>query len=213
MRRFATLGALAALTACGEPQPERQQAAEPAAVASVGASSTTGPAADAVDRAVGAEPVDRAARANPVACTSQEETIFSCEMPGGKRLAVCAPQMGEAEYRFGGAEPEIVLTGGVLANVPYSGGGEAQIRFANAGTQYIVYSRMVRTNFTEGEPNNPAISDGVVILRDGKFVAIRPCEGGQAEMPVKINAAKRVFAGNYRLFTEETIRGDPEWAR
>ena len=148
----------------------------------------------------------------PVDCAAPEETVFSCAMPGGKRLAVCAPQQGEAEYRFGGKSPELVLRGGKWATAMYSGGGEAQIQFVNGDTSYTVFSRMVRTNFTAGEPNNPAITDGVVITRDGAFVALRLCEGGQAEMPVQHDAAESAFAQEDALFTEETIRADPDWA-
>ncbi|MEZ5681903.1 MAG: hypothetical protein R3E14_11510 [Erythrobacter sp.] len=148
----------------------------------------------------------------PVGCTAEEEPIFSCAVPGGKRLAVCAAQQGEAEYRFGGKSPELVLRGGKWANAMYSGGGEAQIEFANGDTRYIVFSRMVRTNFTAGEPNNPAITDGVLISREGEFIALRLCAGGQAEIPVQYDAAERAFAQEDDLFTEETIRADPDWA-
>ncbi|MEC7625022.1 MAG: hypothetical protein VYA25_12660 [Pseudomonadota bacterium] len=134
-------------------------------------------------------------------------------MPGGKRLAVCAPSAGPAQYRFGTKEAELVLRGGKWARAMYSGGGEAQIAFANGDTRYIVFSRMVRTNFAAGEPNYPAISDGVLIMRNDELVAVRPCAGGQADMPVQYDAAERVFAQEDELFTDETMRADPDWSR
>ena len=161
----------------------------------------------------GASPVPSVAATKQVDCTASEETVFSCAMPGGKRLAVCAPSAGPVQYRFGAKEPELVLRGGKWARAMYSGGGEAQIAFANGDTRYIVFSRMVRTHFAAGEPNYPAISDGVLIMRDDELVAVRPCAGGQADMPVQYDAAERVFAQEDELFTDETMRADPDWSR
>lgn len=176
-------------------------------------SQETGAAPAALARAAKATPVPAKAAPRDVDCTAPEVTIFACPMPGGKHLAVCAPEQGEAEYRFGGASPELVLTGGTWANTAYSGGGEAQIRFANGDTSYVVFSRMVRTNFAAGEPNYPAITDGVLITRGDKFVALRLCEGGQAEMPVQYDAARRAFGEAQAMFTDDTIRADPNWAK
>lgn len=118
---------------------------------------------------------------DPVACAADEQELFSCTA-GSKRIAVCgvtnAQGQKTAQYRFGTPEEaEIVLDGGRFANVPYSGGGEAQIAFANGATRYIVYSRTVRTNFTAGEPNNPEFTDGVMVLRNGETIADRQCTG------------------------------------
>ena len=176
------------------------------------ASQKSGAAPEASSQVTEASAVPARTTPKQVDCAAPEETVFSCAMPGGKRLAVCAPPEGPAQYRFGGTGPELVLTGGTWANAAYSGGGEAQIAFANGDTNYTVFSRIVRTNFTAGEPNNPAITDGVVITRDGAFVALRLCEGGQADMPVQYDAAGRAFTHEDALFTDETIRADPDWA-
>ncbi|MFW2351525.1 hypothetical protein [Qipengyuania sp.] len=175
-------------------------------------SQDSGPAAPPSAGAAAATTAPSEHASGRVECAAPEETIFSCAMSGGKRLAVCAPQAGAAQYRFGGTSPELVLTGGKWATAMYSGGGEAQIEFANGDTVYTVFSRMIRTNFAAGEPNYPAITDGVVITRDGKFVALRLCEGGQADMPVQYDAAERAFPQSEDLFTDETIRADPDWA-
>lgn len=172
-------------------------------------SAVPGPLAEAAEAA----PAPAKSAPQQVDCHAPEETIFSCPMQGGKHLAVCAPPEGPAQYRFGGSTPELVLTGGQWANTAYSGGGEAQIRFTNGDTGYVVFSRMVRTHFVAGEPNYPAISDGVLVTRGGKFAALRLCEGGQAEMPVQYDAADRAFAQAEELFSDETIRADPDWAK
>ena len=124
----------------------------------------------------------------PVACGSDQQELFACAA-GDKRIAVCgvtnAQGQKTAQYRFGSAgEAEIVLDGGRFSSVPYSGGGEAQIAFANGGTRYIVYSRTVRTNFEPGEPNNPEFTDGVMVVRDGDMVADRQCTGAVESVDV-----------------------------
>ena len=148
-----------------------------------------------------------------VACAAGETPIFSCRFADGKRLAVCGTAPGKADYRFGGeGKPELVLSGGRNASAMYSGGGESQLAFDNGDTRYIVFSRMVRTGFGE-EGNMPAISDGVVVERAGKFAAIRICEGSDLR-PVDVVAAERhlpagIADSDSGLFTEETIRADP----
>ena len=113
-----------------------------------------------------------------VECASGEAEVFSCKVAGGKRIAICGTGTGrgEAEYRFGDGEPELVLSGGRWASVPYSGGGEAQVAFASGDTSYVVFSRIVRTNFAAGEPNDPAISDGVIVLEDKEVIGIQLCD-------------------------------------
>lgn len=143
-----------------------------------------------------------------VFCGAGEETVFSCKTETGNDLAVCAA--GEdVHYRFGKGSPDMSLMGARWATVGYSGGGEAQILFSNGNTDYIVFSRMIRTNFTPGEPNNPAISDGVIVRRGEKTLSMHQCEGGQAEKPVDYNLAEAAIAnrGN-ELFTDETYLAD-----
>ncbi len=147
------------------------------------------------------------AKAQAVACAAGETPIFSCKFKDAKRVAVCGTGPGKAEYRFGGDTSELVLSGGKNSYQMYSGGGESQLAFANGDTRYIVFSRMVRTRF-DGEGNDPAISDGIVIDRAGKFVGMRLCEGDL--LPVDVNAAETFLSsGEGEPFTEETIRADP----
>ncbi|KEO91953.1 hypothetical protein EH31_04580 [Erythrobacter longus] len=137
-----------------------------------------------------------------VACADTEETIFSCTVEGGKQLAVCAGQIG-AQYRFGRGKSELTLSNGRWASVPYSGGGEAQIAFQNGETRYIVFSRVARTNFAPGEPNNPAITDGVIVERAGKKIAELKCGWEGELMPVQVFAAERHLEKADTLFTDE----------
>ena len=116
--------------------------------------------------------------AQPVACAQGERTLFFCEA-GRKQIAVCgvtdAKGKPSAQYRYGSDTAELVLADGRFASVPYSGGGESQIEFVNDATRYIVYSRTVRTNFKAGEPNDPEMTDGVMVVRGGKVLSDKQC--------------------------------------
>jgi len=143
-----------------------------------------------------------------VACTGSEEAIFSCKVEGGKHLAVCTAESGHVQYRYGDGDAELVLNGGEWARAAYSGGGEAQIAFASKDHRYIVFSRMVRTNFAPGEPNNPAISDGVIVLHNDEVLAVEVCDDPDL-LPVQYDAAERALPLADELFTYETGRADP----
>ena len=142
-----------------------------------------------------------------VGCAPDEERIFSCKVASGKRIAICGTGERDAEYRFGESTPELVLRGGRWASVPYSGGGEAQIAFANGTTRYIVFSRMVRTNFAAGEPNNPAISDGVMVLDGEKVIGLQLCDDADT-VSIDYDLAEAHFPRADELFSWETDRAD-----
>lgn len=120
-------------------------------------------------------------------CSAKEPVIFSCQLKNRKVISVCGTEKGAgdktAQYRFGspGKSPELVWPEAAgkdrltFASVPYSGGGEAQLSFSRADVIYVVYSRMVRTNFTAGEPNNPEMTDGVMVLKGKKTVSDLIC--------------------------------------
>ena len=173
------------------------------------------------------EPVERAEQAPPpagplspvpatttsgspgrtVECASGEAEVFSCKVAGGKRIAICGTGMGtgrgEAEYRFGDGEPELVLSGGRWASVPYSGGGEAQVAFASGDTRYVVFSRIVRTNFAAGEPNDPAISDGVIVLEGEEVIGFQLCDDPDVAA-IDYDLAEAHFPRADDLFSWET---------
>ncbi|GMN12678.1 hypothetical protein [Altererythrobacter sp. MTPC7] len=170
MKRLCGIGAVLALAACSDPAPEAGRAD-----AAPGAGVETGEVAERPVREVAKTAGVQTSVPPQVACSQSEQTIFSCETSGGRTIAVCGSD-GEVQYRFGERLAEIVLTGGRFAQVPYAGGGEAQVAFINGETRYIVFSRIVRTNFEPGEPNHPKITDGVMVVRGGKIVAERICK-------------------------------------
>jgi hypothetical protein len=188
--------AFALLAGCQEQATEQpaapQDSAAPSAPASVDPLSAEG----AVQKPAGT-----------VACAADETPIFACAFKDGKRVAVCGAGERAGRYRYGGAAPELALSGGRYAYTMYSGGGENQIAFANGDTRYIVFSRMVRTGFDENG-NRPAISDGIIIERGGKFLDIKLCEDPDL-LPVQMDAAQAVWEEEPELFTEETMRADP----
>lgn len=196
-----------ALAGCASERAEQSvpeiAAEEPADIAIKDASEDE---AEASNEAVVSFPAKKQA-----ACAASEEPLFSCTVSNGKRIAVCASAKGDVEYRYGKGDAELVLGKPQWATVPYSGGGEAQIAFDNGDTRYIVFSRMVRTNFEPGEPNYPAISDGVIVLRGDEVLSVRACDGPGELKPVDYNVAERLIAERRReLFTYETSRADPK---
>lgn len=134
-------------------------------------------------------------------CQEGEEIIFACTMKSGKTASICVTGQDDkkfAQYRFGPADAAAELvwpiapSDGKLAfkSVPYSGGGEAQISFVNGDTEYVIFSRVVRTNFEPGEPNNPAIEDGILIRRGQTVLGELGC-GNDVEMPIHYDLAEQ----------------------
>lgn len=194
MRRALGLAAIALLAGCqGEPE-ERRAVAE---------------APTSVPRASPAAPVPLLAKT--VGCEAGETTMFACKMQNGKQLAICSQGSDTATYRYGGNPPELVLQGGRWARVGYSGGGELQVAFDNGETRYVVFSRTVRTRF-DGNGNEPAFSDGVIVLRNGRFAGMQLCRA-DSDAPYygeQSEAAMQRLPRSEELFTEETIRADPQ---
>ena len=146
-------------------------------------------------------------------CAAGETVIFSCRLRNGKQVAVCVARDGQgarfAQYRYGakGKTPELVWPStpeqGRLsyASAIYSGGGEQQLHFARGNIGYTMFSRVVRTNFTEGEPNNPAISDGLVVTRSGRIIAAHACTGADLT-PMQTGPAERYIPMDDDLFVD-----------
>jgi hypothetical protein len=143
-----------------------------------------------------------------VGCAMEETPIFACNLANGKRVAVCGLGEHIGQYRYGGSKPELVLNGADYAYQMYSGGGESQIAFSSRGYRYILFSRMVRTNFSAGEPNYPAITDGLIVLRGDKFVGLHLCSDPNG-LPTQIDSANAIWENQQELFTDETRRADP----
>jgi hypothetical protein len=171
----------------GEPEEQRAEQAPPPAgpLSPVPATTTSGSPGRTVE------------------CASGEAEVFSCKVAGGNCGTGTGTGRGEAEYRFGDGEPELVLSGGRWASVPYSGGGEAQVAFASGDTRYVVFSRIVRTNFAAGEPNDPAISDGVIVLEGEEVIGIQLCDDPDVAA-IDYDLAEAHFARADDLFSWET---------
>jgi len=142
-----------------------------------------------------------------IGCSPKEAPIFACNLTNGKRVAVCSGGGRSAQYRYGSTIRELAIDGGEFGYQMYSGGGEGQIVFVNQGYRYVVFSRVVRTNFAPGEPNYPAVTDGVIVLRGDKFVGMQLCDD-PAALPVQLDAASAVWERQDDLFTGETERAD-----
>ena len=190
-----------------EPEGPEATAAEPPSPAT-GAPAEGSSNGDRVPLAAGAQ-----AEQATTLCNAEEAQVFSCKVRGGKIASVCLAKgaAGEfAQYRFGkpGTAPELVWptsSGQQMewASVPYSGGSETQLSFAIGDVRYVVYSKIVRTNFTPGEPNNPAITDGVAVLRSGKVEAEFACRGEPLK-PIDVSLAQDHLAEVDGLFTYDT---------
>lgn len=147
-------------------------------------------------------------------CDTADAEIFSCQLENGRRVAVCLASTGEgrhAQYRYGavGKAAELVLPvagekgePARYANVMYSGGGEQQIVFTSGDYRYTVFSRVVRTNFTPGETNDPAISDGLMVQRGDKRIAFHSCEYTDDLKPVDLDRAKSVMTAEPELLAD-----------
>ena len=114
-------------------------------------------------------------------CRSDELALFQCRI-GRKRVAVCGSRSAPTvAYRFGTPnhiDMEYSSSKGPRSSMRYvyemfSGGGEAQIGFANAGYKYTVYSSTQRTGFSGR--NFPRFEAGVSVARNGKTVSRLKC--------------------------------------
>ena len=201
MRVVGLLAAIAVLSACGEaaPTPDTEGAEEAGAAPVLEAKQAETGKAD-----------NQPSATRRVTCGPEETTIFACTTEGDKTIAVCSQGKAGATYRFGGETPEIELSGGQWARTGYSGGGELQIAFDSGDTRYVVFSRTVRTNFKADEPNYPAMSDGVVVLQDGRFRGLQRCrdDSDASYYGEESEAAMQKLPQSDDLFTYETGRAD-----
>ena len=212
MRRIAAFALLFYVAACTQPEP--QPAAIDDAADNVATASAEPVKSDAEqsEQKPGPAPAVRPVAKTGSQCLAGEGVAFTCPMKSGKHVSVCITQSDGskfAQYRFGPPDGPAELVwpakpdSGRLsfASVPYSGGGEGQIIFTNGDTTYAVFSRIVRTHFVEGEPNYPAITDGIIVKRGGAVLGELLCMGDQAEMPVNFGLAKEYMDAAPELIT------------
>ncbi|WP_420607031.1 hypothetical protein [Novosphingopyxis sp.] len=175
------------VAACSQAEPEASDGGEsPVAEAAAPALQPTKPVEASIP-----SPTPPAQPGKDNLCAPGEPVIFSCRLASGKSLSVCAAAEAGgprfAQYRYGASGEANELTfpenraAGALrfVSVPYSGGGEAQLSFARGSASYVVYSRVMRTNFEADEPNDPRFDDGVLVLRGEKTIADHRCESEQ----------------------------------
>jgi hypothetical protein len=113
-------------------------------------------------------------------CQANEQILFSCKVGQEKIVSICASKNLSSssryvQYRFGKSGALELqypdnLKGSFdrfrFSSVPYSGGGEAHIRFSNKNFEYIIYDREVKSNEAVG-----------VLVRQGKqSVSQRKCQ-------------------------------------
>lgn len=127
----------------------------------------------------------------PSLCAAAERSVFSCPV-GGRIVSVCGPRgggSGDLTYRYGRpGRVELAQRGGLAyASRGYSGGGEAQISFARGGYRYVVYDRTVRTGFEDGR-NDPAFTQGLLVLRGGRVALNRRCSADSGGMDGRATA-------------------------
>ena len=121
-------------------------------------------------------------------CHADEDVLFSCDLEK-KVAALCASHgvtatSGYIQYRFGTlAKLEFVYPselkppkGNFFHSFTLFGGGDGnRIRFENAGHEYFLFSKTVRTNVNPGETNDPQESAGIFTRFQNKFSKIRAC--------------------------------------
>ncbi len=185
--RFGLLISIVMLAACSQAQTDaRDEGSAPEGQAAIPAAQSS-----RLAEASTPNPTPPAQPGKDNLCAPGEPVIFSCLLDNGNALSVCAaaetggPRF--AQYRYGpsGEASELSFPArrqdGALRflSAPYSGGGEAQLSFVRGSASYVVYSRVMRTNFEAGEANDPQFDDGALVLNGGKIIANHRCEGDQ----------------------------------
>ena len=147
-------------------------------------------------------------------CRPAEQPLFQCAL-GSKQVAVCssgAPGRIAVQYRFGTpgrielaypADPN--LGPGTLkwAYAGFSGGGGMQIHFEQAGTQYVLYSNMVRTGFGSDGLNYPMDQLGLFATRNDHMIYDEHCRsnasfaGGKDDWIEEANTKSSLPQGEY----------------
>lgn len=131
------------------------------------------------------------ALAAPAHAGCPDLTVLACEMPGGKRLEVCADDRA-VTYAFGppGA-PELTLENPLAAPgyTPWPGVSRTiweSVAFRNGDYLYEVYNSAERI-FPDDEKAEIEVreSAGVVILKGETVVAQVDCLPGTAEGPIE----------------------------
>jgi hypothetical protein len=112
-------------------------------------------------------------------CKPDEATIFNCELKKSVASFCRSSDRSIFTYRNGTSKQiDLEVTGVSTANggvfffssVPYTGGGEAHIRFSREDYTYYLYDKTIQTNV------GPTFSAGIVVYRGTKKIANSVCE-------------------------------------
>ena len=82
-----------------------------------------------------------------------------------------------------------------------TGERDAEYRFGESTPELVL------TNFAAGEPNNPAISDGVMVLDGEKVIGLQLCDDADT-VSIDYDLAEAHFPRADELFSWETDRAD-----
>ena len=107
-------------------------------------------------------------------CQAAEPVLFSCKV-GTKMVSICGQGQGSAVYRYGRPDRvELEATNLHFVEHAFSGGGETQVYADTSAYRYIVYDRLVRTSFDNGQ-HDPQAESGLVVLNGDRTVSSRRC--------------------------------------
>ncbi|MDR6419619.1 hypothetical protein J2801_001870 [Paraburkholderia phenoliruptrix] len=131
-------------------------------------------------------------------CKSEEAAIFNCELPKSISSLCRSSDASVLTYRNGikgRLNLEISDGGGergrvfYFSNIPYSGGGEAHIRFSRSGYTYFIYDKTIKSD------DGAISSAGLVVYKGDKKISNLVCGN---------DASIREVA--YHAITKETYR-------
>lgn len=131
-------------------------------------------------------------------CAKNETVVFNCELEKSTSSLCQSPENGGLAYRNGNdGKVNLQVSDGergkrdvfFLSSVPYSGGGEAHIRFSRFGYTYFLYDRVIK------EEGGPVFSAGIVIYKGKVKISSVTCENDAS-----------IREGAYQSITKEHYR-------
>jgi hypothetical protein len=105
---------------------------------------------------------------------SAQQTLFSCQF-GARQVSFCHGAGGVVARHADQGEPVRVSADIAGAKRVFSGGGETQVSFINAGRRYIVYDRTERTALGRDGRHDARSSTGLLVMKGGQRLAEVEC--------------------------------------
>ena len=140
-----------------------------------------------------------AAQAEPTLCLAGESVLFSCRI-ASKLLSVCAVDAKNQalHYRYGKpGRPELVYPERNARGAFYQssstliGGGEMRIDFDRGSVNYVVFSRVRRSEPDDEGRREPVFEDGLRVTKSGKPMIDKLCDDGGAGFRGPVNLPTR----------------------